>query len=313
MNPLQTVDKPGVYDLDEVSYHADPCPEPSLSSSIGKITIGQTPLHAWTAHPRLNPEPEKEESERFDIGSAAHSLVLHDPQKFEVIDASDWRTKAAKEQREAARAAKKIPLLNEQWVRVHAMAHAARIQLDQHEEARDAFTNGVPEQTLIWKEGNIWCRARLDWLPNAGSIYDDYKSTAATADPESFSRIMFNLGYDFQAAFYTRGIRKLGLCKDPTFRFIVQEVTAPHALAAISLMPSAIELAQYKVQRAIDIWKTCLESGEWPGYAPKTYYVEAPMWHEQQFMAKDARLQEENREKPSPELLRQAERAQAPL
>src|SRR5262245_291549 len=158
--------KPGVYDLSSEDYHRDPCPEPSLSSSIAKLLVNSTPLHAWTAHPRLNPDFIRDEAEKFDIGKACHSLILHNVQSFEIIDAEDWRTKEARAKRDAARNAGKIPLLTEQWVRVAAMAHAARIQLNRHREASDAFTNGTPEQTLIWREGPTWCRSRLDWRPN---------------------------------------------------------------------------------------------------------------------------------------------------
>lgn len=313
MNPLVTVGAAGVYDMDEESYHADPCPEPSLSSSIAKKILAFSPLHAWAAHPRLNPNREDEFADKFDLGSAAHSLVLHDPKKFEVIEAPDYKTKAARDLRDAARAAGKIPLIEKNWLRVHAMAHAARLQLDNHEEASDAFKNGKPEQTIIWKEGDIWCRARLDWLPDAGNIFDDYKSTAASADPDTYARMMFNLGYDMQAAFYCRGIRALKLARDPTFRFIVQEIELPHALSVISLMPAAVELAQHKVERAISLWRSCLLSGTWPGYPNRTCYVDAPIWHEQQYLERDARVNETIENLNTPENRRIAAEMQAPL
>lgn len=305
------IDKPGVYDISADEYHADPCPEPSLSCSVAKLLINSTPLHAWTAHPRLNPGFEAEADEKFDLGSAAHSLILHDPKIFAVIDAADWRTKDAKAKRDAAREAGKIPLLTEQWIRVEAMARSALIQLSRHEEAAGAFRDGVPEQTLVWQEGDVWCRARLDWRPNTGDIFDDYKSTAALADPDAFSRILFNIGHDVQAAFYRRGIRALGLSRNPVFRFIVQELDTPHALSVIALMPSALDLADHKVARAIDIWRECLGADEWPGYPSRTCYVEAPLWHEQQFMARDARYHEMRR--ASGEELRAGTDSQAPL
>lgn len=283
------IDRPGVYDIPAEVYHADPCVEPSLSSSIARLLVNATPLHAWTAHPRLNPDQGREESEKFDIGNACHSLVLHDPKHFEIIDAKDWRTKDAKDQRDNARNAGKIPLLTEQWVRVQAMHHAAKIQLARHQEAKDAFTNGKPEQTLVWEEDGVWLRARLDWLPNAGSIFDDYKSTAASADPDAFTRSVFSIGYDIQAAFYMRGVKALGICKNPSFRFIVQETQTPHALSAVALMPSALDLAEHKVERAIAIWRDCLQADHWPGYPLRTCYIEAPPWHEAQFTARDSR------------------------
>lgn len=304
------ISKPGVYDISESDYHADNfLPEPSLSSSIAKMLVNATPLHAKQAHPRLNPDHESEDSDRFDIGKAAHSLVLHDPMAFAVIDAPDWRTKDAREKRDAARAAGKIPLLEMRWLSVQAMAHAARIQLDRHHEAKTAFTNGKPEMTLVWREGETWCRSRLDWLPNAGKFFDDYKSTTC-ADPDAFSRILFNLGYDIQCAFYRRGIKALGLHDDPAFRFVAQEVDMPHPLSVVALMPSALDLAEHKVARAIDIWQACIRTGEWPGYPLRTCYIEAPPWHEAQFLARDARAHET---RPSHAALEIGRNSQAPL
>lgn len=290
------IDRPGVYEISAEAYHADPCPEPSLSASIAKMLINKTPLHAWTAHPRLNLNFERAEEEKFDIGNACHSLVLRDPMAFEIINAPDWKTKDAREKRAAARAAGKIPLLMDHWVRVEAMAYSARLQLSRHQEAKDAFTNGKPEQTLIWREGDAWCRARLDWLPNAGRFYDDYKSTAASADPHSYARVLWNIGHDVQAAFYRRGIKKLKLCDDPQFRFIVQETQTPHALSVIGLTPGALDLADHKVSRAIDIWQTCVRTNHWHGYSLRTCYAEVPAWAEAQFLAKDASAHEISRE-----------------
>lgn len=281
------IDKPGVYDLTADEYHADPCVEPSLSNSIAKVLVMQTPLHAWTAHPRLNPGFEREEHSKFDIGNACHALILRDERAFKIVRAENWTTQSAQESRSIARIAGQIPLLTHQWISVECMARAARIQLDRHAEARDAFTNGKPEQTLIWREGCVWCRARLDWLPNAGRFFDDYKSTKI-AHPDDWARNLFKLGFDMQAAFYSRGIKALGLCNDPVFRFIVQEVEMPHALSVVALMPGALDLAEHKVARALDIWQRCIQSDHWPAYPTRTCYVDVPPWAEAQFTARDA-------------------------
>ena len=45
--------------------------------------------------PRLNPNYESDESSSFDLGSAAHSLMLGDPKQFEIIQADSFATKEA--------------------------------------------------------------------------------------------------------------------------------------------------------------------------------------------------------------------------
>jgi len=311
---MAKIDKPGVYEISAEEYHQDPCPTPSLSSSIAKLCVTRTPRHAWAAHPRLNPAYEPDHSDKFDLGSAAHSFMLHDERAFAVIDAEDWRTKESKAARDAARDAGKIPLLTEQWERVQMMVRSGRSQLAIHDDAHDAFTNGKPEQTLIWKEHGLWCRARLDWLPNAGDTFDDFKSTQASADPDDWKRIVYSLGFDIQAGFYRRGIKALGLSKDPAFRFIVQETESPFALCAIGLTPSAIDLSEHKVARAIEIWRQCMASNLWPGYPSRTCYIDVPPWAEAQFIAKDSHMDDTLRRarKPSQGDLQRSLEAQAP-
>lgn len=275
---------PGIHALPAEAYHGDPCPAPSLSASIAKLLLEKTPRHAWMMHPRLNPDYQAETKASFDLGSAAHALVLGDEQRFAVVDADDWRTNAAKAARDDAYKAGKVPLLPHQFAAAKAMAAAARAQLDASSEAQDAFRNGRPEQTMIWREGDVWCRARLDWLPAGGNVFYDYKSTGASAHPDLWGqRTMFDIGADVQAGFYRRGIRALLGIKDPHFRFVVQENEPPYALSIIGLSPAARILADMKAEIAIETWRWCITHGRWPGYPGRVAYPDLPVWQERKW------------------------------
>jgi hypothetical protein len=115
--------------MEAEKYHADPCAVPSLSSSIIHILCSQSALHAWTAHPKLNPAAVQEEAQHFDIGKIAHALLLEGEWIAEVLDFDDWRTNKAKEAREIARLNGKVPILRKHWTDVEAMVQAANIQL----------------------------------------------------------------------------------------------------------------------------------------------------------------------------------------
>src|SRR5712675_710479 len=111
--------KPGIYyDISDEIYQTDCCDAPSLSSSIAKILVNDTPLHAWMAHPKLNPAFEREEKEIFDLGTVAHALLLQGEHIAEIIGAPDWRTKDAQMLRDDARSRGKIPILMKHMVRV---------------------------------------------------------------------------------------------------------------------------------------------------------------------------------------------------
>lgn len=274
--------------VDAATYHLDQLADrPSLSASIAKILIAQSPLHAWTAHPRLNPYYVRQEEDKFSIGTACHAIILEGRDAVEVIEADDWRTKAAKEQRDAARAGGKIPLLGRHYFDVLAMVEAAKTQLAAHEASPPLFTAGKPEQTITWDEDGVVCKARIDWLHDDLTTIDDYKSTGRSANPDDFSRTLFGMGYDVQASFYRRGIHAVaGVEAD--FRFAVQETTPPYALSVVDLGPDVYALADAKVDKAIAIWRSCIDSGEWPGYPSKVATAELPPWLEAQWMERNA-------------------------
>lgn len=273
-------------DLTAGEYHADLVSDvPCFSASIATILCNDTPLHAWTAHPKLNPNWTPEDSKVTDIGRIAHALLLEGMAVAEVIEADDWRKNETKAKRDAARESGKIPILAKDYPAIEAMVRAAHIQLEQHAEAKNAFTGGKPEQTIVWDEDGVRCKARIDWLHDSYRFIDDYK-TAASANPEAFTRQMFGYGYDIQAALYVRAVRA-ATGKDATFRFIVQEKELPHALCVVSPGPDVLMLAEKKIQFALDLWRKCLESGEWPAYPTRICWAELPPYEETRWLKRE--------------------------
>jgi hypothetical protein len=281
------IDKPGIYDISFDEYLADPCVEPSLSSGIAHRLCTSTPAHARQAHPRLSDRVEDDgDEEKFDIGTLAHAIVLQGVNNVEILQWDNFRTKAAREERDVCRANGRIPLLAKVWADVEAMVNAFRDQLDAKRDGRAMFRDGKPEQTLIWQEGGIWCRARADWL-RPGAI-DDYKTSRRTANPESLSRSLFGAGWDIQSAFYRRGLQIL-TGERAEFRFAVQECYRPYATSVIALGPQADVLAEKKVIHAIETWATCLKTDRWPSYPDRTAYVSLPPWVEAEWVEKEER------------------------
>lgn len=269
-------------------YHRDPCEHPSLSSSVATELIARSPLHAWAMHPRLNMRFVPEVREMFDLGTAAHAYHLQGETAFVLIEADDWKTKAAREARDYARKCGKLPTLAKYWISIQAMVEALNRKLDGFRDPPRPFTDGKPEQTLIWKEGDAWCRARIDWLHNSHAVIDDLKTTGASANPEAWTRSIFG-GPDIQAAFYLRGLRAIfGAEADrAVFRFVVVENFAPFASSVISLGPDALVIAEKKVRLALETWQRCMESDVWEAYPDKTCYASLPPWVEAQWLERE--------------------------
>jgi hypothetical protein len=286
--------KNGIYTMAAEEYHRDPCDVPSLSASIAHVICSQSPLHAWAKHSRLNPDFKREEQAGWDIGTCAHALLLEGAAAVDVIEAPDWRSKGAQLARENARAEGRIALLAKHYDGVQAMVGAAKIQLSNLDIDPQPFTDGKPEQTLVWEEDGATCRARLDWLRDDRATIDDYKSTKGSANPEAWTRTLYQIGADIQAAMYLRGLAAvnmdgLSLYDQPEFRFIVQETYAPYALSVVSLGPAALEIANRKVEYAIRTWRECLEKGEWPGYSSQVCVADLPPWEENRWLEKEER------------------------
>lgn len=284
--------KEGIYAMPAAEYHADPCDAPSLSASVATILCQQSPAHAYAAHPKLGAVAGEEKAE-FDLGSSAHALILEgSADNVVVIEFDNYRTNAAKDLRDAARDAGRWPVLAKDWAQVQMVAARIRQQLDLHTDGPALFTAGQSERVLIWREpdfGNLWCRARLDWLSDDQGRIDDLKTTLnGTANPETWTRALFGMGADIQAAFYLRGLSALADI-DATFRFAVAELFAPYEVSVISLGPAALQSAEKKVRYALETWQRCLKTGEWPGYPRRTCYAELPPYEEARWIEKEMR------------------------
>jgi PDDEXK-like domain of unknown function (DUF3799) len=281
----------GIHDgIDSAVYHADRFgDQPSLSASIAKLLCDRSPLHAWTAHPRLNPDYEDTHERKFDIGTCAHSLLLEGGEDVEILDFDNYLTKAAKEARDEARAFGRTPVLRREWDEVQRMCDTARRQLARFNVHPPLLTDGKPEQTLVWQDvRGVICRARVDWLRDDLAAIDDLKTTSASANPESWPRRMLDMGGDIQTAFYMRGVRALtGLT--PEWRFIVAETYPPYAVSVVAPGPASLTLAERKVEWAINKWADCLAADRWPSYPTQVCYADSPPWEEQRWMDREER------------------------
>lgn len=284
-------------DVPEDVYHRDPCEQASLSSSVARRIL-RSPMHAREEHPRLNPNFSRadEGNDRArDMGSAAHALMLGTGAEVALIPHANYKKDAAKAAALAAREAGRIPLLQPDHDAVTAMVDAGRKQLA-GTEFSGLLNDGDPELTAVWREGDAWCRSRIDYLPSivregGHVIVPDYKTTAGSADPDDWERTLTEKNYAFQAAFYERGLRKLiPAISSVEFVFIVQEQDPPYALSLVGLEGEPRERAEREVEVAIRIWQHCIKTGEWPGYPRQLVRVGMNTWRGERSELRNASL-----------------------
>lgn len=273
-----TITEPGVYDIPVDEYHRDPVVGGSLSSSGARMLLPPS----CPAKFRYEQDHPGETSKRhFDIGNAAHKLVLGAGAELVVIDAANYKTKSAQDQQRAAHAAGAVPLLPHEYEQVQAMAAAIR----GHEIAGPLLEpgSGWAELTLVWKDKHtgIWCRARLDWVRGGErTVIVDVKTTRA-GDLDSISRFVADHGYHVQEAWYRAGAEALGLAdRDTVFVFVFVEKDPPYLVTPVYLDPTALRIGTAKCVQALSIYQHCVTENHWYGHTDDLALVSLPPWVE---------------------------------
>jgi hypothetical protein len=265
---MATITEQGVYQLSDEEYFADPVPDGSLSSTGVRLLLSAPAKFRWAQE-----HPEKPKR-TFDIGHAAHQLVLGAGPNLVRIDADEWRTNAIKAVVAGVREVGAVPLKPADWDAVHAMADVLR----QHPLAPKLFTGGEPEQALIWRDQatGVMCRAKVDWLRPDGIV--DYKSAAA-ADEEHLRKTVHSFGYFIQDAFYRRGFRATHPGVEPFFVFVAQEKEAPYLVTVFQLTDRALAHGDRLCDEALRTYRDCTAAGVWPGYpTDEITDIDLPAW-----------------------------------
>jgi hypothetical protein len=266
------ITKPGVYDMPSADYHSQ---HDWLSVSGAKKLLKPSCPAKFKAAQGV-----EEHKPHFDLGKAAHTRVLGDGDEVVVVDALDWRSKDAREQRDAAHAVGQVPIL----IADNAVIDAMAASLEAHPIAPLLFAAGKAEVSLFWTDADtgVQCRSRVDWLPTAVKgkrlIVPDLK-TAVSSEPGEFSRAAARYLYAMQDSGYSQGIQALGIDPDPAFLFVVIEKEAPYLVTVCQLSADDKRLGAALNDKARRIYRECVETDTWPGYSDGIADISLPPWH----------------------------------
>lgn len=263
-------------------YHQDDLPgSPRFSRSIAVQLLQQSPLHAWSSHPKLGGQPIEEPEEdaqvqaRMDTGSLLHMLLLGAGVEVAVVDADSWRTNAAKNAREEARANGLLPVLAGKYYAAQVTAKAIRESLRRYGVHLEAYE---AEATALWESGGVASRARMDLLNLGLGEVADLK-VVDRINLRAFEASVERYGLDIQAASYTEAVETChpAIAGRVSFEFLLVERLPPHDVAIVTLSPALVDLGGQKWRRARSTWARCLESGVWPGFG-RVEPIEARPW-----------------------------------
>lgn len=271
----RTITEPGIYvgiSLDDYHGKRDLFDGPAVSKSSLKHLL---PAHGgspkafwgrWAWNPR---RIEQSTSDALDFGKAVHCLLLGDEvfdEKFIVRPDAfpDYKTKAAKEWRDASRKQGLTIVTKDQLQKIRLIrADAAEYPL-----VKLGVLSGRIERTMAYKdpETGIWVKSRPDVIPAADGVFADLKSTSKLEE-DFLERQIADAGYYLQAAMLRMVCRVLGLPFDTFVMLYVLNDDVPDT--------AHVELSQFEIDRGERAVKWCLrairhglDTGEWPGARP---------------------------------------------
>lgn len=275
-------------DIDAKNYHGDiwgSRERPTFSRSMAVKLLNRSPKAAFAAHPKLgghigdeDDEPEEEatedRSEDAEHGSIYHELLLGGGKQFVVLAHENFRTKAARAERDAALAEGLIPVAEPKWQGIRHVADRMRESLV---AAGINLAECRREVTALWESENeheprsgapIRCKARLDGLDDNYSvvIIRDLK-VCKYISKRGFLRGMEYYGHDIQAASYVEAVEAAWpkMAGRIRFEFLLIEKKPPYDVAIIPADKIMLAMGLMKWRIAKLQWAQCLATGKWPG------------------------------------------------
>jgi hypothetical protein len=232
------------------------------------------------AHYRHSLIHPKEPTPAMVLGTAIHAAIL-EPKRFKsdyvISPKFDRRTKDGKAEAEkfSAENVGKIIVDEERYRILEGCVNAVY----GHEIASKELAIGHAEVAYLWEDKGtgLKCKIKPDFVRPEHRILVDVKTTT-DASPSGFARIVANLKYHMQAAFYLDGISAATGAEYKTFRIVAVETAQPHAVAVYELSEESLQQGRLLYQRALSMLAECEALQIWPSYTSDIYSLSIPRW-----------------------------------
>ena len=267
-------------DAEVVYFQADTPYRKAVGESQSHLkTILKSPAHYVSAGKhRLIPSPA------MTMGTAVHCLALEGKETFDQQftqrpEGIKFTTKEGKEWREANK--KKTILTNDgrdrQWDSVIGMSKALQT-LEWFDPSTPDYRK-FNEVSIYWKEQGIPCKARLDRVipMEHETLVLDLKTTD-NISPAKFQSKLVDLGYDFQAAWYSHAASLIWK-KPVRFIFVAIERGSPYTMDFFEVPRFMVDEARYRNKKALSILSECRKKDEWPTRQPSLKLLDYPKWY----------------------------------
>lgn len=260
ITPHQTITTPGIYDIDNETYHSG-----YGISRTGIVEFMKSPLHYWERYINPNRKPVYSTKE-MAFGSAFHMLIL-EPDLFKksvaIVPNIDKRTTAGKAAWAMHQAESYGKIILEDIDYQALLNMYDRVM--GNTSARALIENGQYERSIYYidQASQTLCKSRPDIL------HQNYTTDLKTANDASMMGFKYDIvkyGYHIQAAMIFDGVEQVLKQKMDEFVFIVVEKTPPYAFAIHFLDLETIDIGRQIYRKKLIQIKECTSSNVWPSY-----------------------------------------------
>lgn len=148
-----------------------------------------------------------------------------------------------------------------------------------HPRAKNMLSNGMAEKCLYATdpETGLVLRGKADFILIDGIIID--VKTTASANPDEFSKSIWNYRYHVQAAFYLH-LARLAIGEQfKDFVWICLEKTKPFDdMAIYTPDEGTLDFGQQMFRKNLNELAKCYQTNKWPGYSNNIEQIALPNW-----------------------------------
>ncbi len=155
--------------------------------------------------------------------------------------------------------------------------------LHSNQDALELMRDGVTELSGYFTDPDfdILVKIRLDFINQKDNIIIDLKS-CADARELLFRKSAYDHGYDMQAWMGLLGVTQITGVPHNDFTFICVESKGYHGLKIYQADQQMLDTGYKKYQKAMTLYKDCMEKGQWDGYDSTLELLGSPSWAKEQ-------------------------------
>lgn len=237
----------------------------ALSASGAKL-LKKSPLHY-----RADRDRPRQPTPAMVFGTVVHTLALEPGKPAYSVKTLNWASREGRIERQKLES-QGLPILTQADA---DRAEAIRDALHTDKRIAGYLTGATVETPLQWEQHGVKCKAKPDAVVD-GIILD--LKTCVDASPAGFARSVAQFSYHMQAAFYIDGYAATHKSGARDFIFIAVESAAPHAVGLYRLDDAALAAGRREMRRAAELYRDCMQTGNWPGYAWDVTTLSLPAW-----------------------------------